>query len=104
MSAYSIGVDLGGTNLRAAAISSEGVILDRVSVAVNFHAGPESVIKHIADVIKDLRTRVGRAGLRGVGIGVPGFIDIETGVILGSANLPGFGGLPVRDEIQKCLG
>lgn len=104
MSAYSIGVDLGGTNLRAAAISSEGVILDRVSVAVNFHAGPESVVKHIADVIKDLRTRVGRSGLRGVGIGVPGFIDIEAGVVLRAANLPGFEGLSVRDEIQKCLG
>ncbi len=104
MSAYSIGVDLGGTNLRAAAVSSEGIILDRVSVAVNFHAGPESVIKHIADVIKGLRTRVGRSGLRGVGIGVPGFIDIDAGVIIGSANLPGFQGLPVRDEIQKCLG
>jgi glucokinase len=104
MSAYSIGVDLGGTNLRAAAISSDGVILDRVSVAANFHAGPESVIKHIADTVKDLRTRVGRASLRGVGIGVPGFIDIEAGVILGSANLPGFQGLPVRDEIQKYLG
>jgi glucokinase len=39
-----------------------------------------------------------------VGIGVPGYIDIEAGFVLGSANLPGFQGFPVRDEIQKCLG
>jgi glucokinase len=104
MSAYSIGVDLGGTNLRAAAIDREGLILDRVSAPVNFKPGPESVVKDIADVIKSVRTRIGRAGLRGVGIGVPGFIDIQAGLVLGSANLPGFQGFPVRDEIQKWLG
>jgi glucokinase len=104
MSAYSIGVDLGGTNLRAAAIDSEGLILDKVSVPANFNSGPESVVKYIADVIKNLGARIGVRGLRGVGIGVPGFIDIEAGFILGSANLPGFQGFPVRDEIQRCLG
>ena len=104
MSAYSIGVDLGGTNLRAAAIDGEGVILHKISVPVNFHSGPESVVKYIAEVIKGLGTRIGLRGLRGVGIGVPGFIDIEAGFILGSANLPGFQGFPVRDEIQRCLG
>jgi glucokinase len=104
MSAYSIGVDLGGTNLRAAAIDGEGLILHRVSVPVNFNSGPESVVKHIAEVIKSIGTRTGRTGLRGVGIGVPGYIDIEAGFVLGSANLPGFQGFPVRDEIQKCLG
>ncbi|MFL6351095.1 MAG: ROK family protein [Bryobacteraceae bacterium] len=104
MSAYSIGVDLGGTNLRAAAIDGEGVTLHKISAPVNFNSGPESVVKDIADVIKNLRTRIGVAGLRGVGIGVPGFIDIEAGFILGSANLPGFQGFPVRDEIQRCLG
>ncbi len=104
MSAYSIGVDLGGTNLRAAAIDGDGLILDRISAPVNFGSGPKSVIKHIAGVITDLRTRVSTRDLRGVGIGVPGFIDMATGIVIGSANLPGFQGFGVRDEIQKCLG
>ena len=39
-----------------------------------------------------------------MGIGVPGFIDIEAGVVIGSSNLPGFNDFPVRDEIQKHLG
>jgi glucokinase len=39
----------------------------------------------------------------GVGIGVPGFIDLE-GVIVGSANLPGFQGFPIRNIIQEHLG
>jgi glucokinase len=104
MSAYSIGVDLGGTNLRVAAIDSEGQVLDRVSVPAIYDAGPERVVKDIAQVIHEVRSRVAPDGLRGVGIGVPGFIDIDTGVVIGSANLPGFQDFPVRDEIQRQLG
>ncbi len=104
MSAYSIGVDLGGTNLRVAAIDTDGQILDKLSVRAIFDHGPEKVVNNIADVIRQVRARVSLPDLRGVGIGVPGFIDIDAGVVLGSANLPGFQGFPVRDEIQKCLG
>ncbi len=104
VSAYSIGVDLGGTNLRVAAVGEDGRILDKVSSSTSFGDGPEGVVEDIVRVIADVRTRIGAEGLAGVGIGVPGFIDIEKGVILGSANLPGFQGFPVRDEIQRHLG
>lgn len=104
MRAYSIGIDLGGTNLRVAAIDSDGEILDRVSEPVDYDAGPERVVADIAHVVHEVRSRVGVDGLRGVGIGVPGFIDIDKGIVLGAANLPGFEGFPVRDEIQRQLG
>jgi glucokinase len=104
MQAYSIGVDLGGTNLRVAAIDSEGQILDRVSEPAVYDAGPERVVADIAQVVHEVRSRVGMDGLRGVGIGVPGFIDIDKGIVVGAANLPGFEGFPVRDEIQRQLG
>ncbi|MGA8029563.1 MAG: ROK family protein [Bryobacteraceae bacterium] len=104
MSAYSIGVDLGGTNLRVAAMNQAGEILDRISARAMFDEGPEHVVEHIVEVINDVRSRVSSPHLRGVGIGVPGFIDMSSGVVLGSANLPGFQGFPVRDEIEKRLG
>lgn len=104
MSGYSIGVDLGGTNLRVAAIDSSGRILCRISEPAVFDTGPKQVVHDIANSIERVRQRAGGEELRGVGIGVPGFIDIETGVVIGSANLPGFQGFPVRDEIQQQLG
>src|SRR5690349_3663904 len=104
MGAYSIGVDLGGTNLRVAAIDSTGRILDRFSGLADYSTGPERVVTAIAKVVNEVRSRVSISGLRGVGLGVPGFIDIDAGVVVGAANLPGFQGFPVRDEIQKVLG
>lgn len=104
MSAYSIGVDLGGTNLRAAAINERGQLLAKISEPANFSAGPEQVAGEIARAISDVRKRAGSGELRGVGIGVPGYIDMNSGIIIGSANLPGFEGFPVRDRIQQHLG
>lgn len=104
MATYSIGVDLGGTNLRVAAISEQGRVLDKISIPAIFTAGPEHVVSDIVAVINTVRSRIGVSNLRGVGIGVPGFIDMEKGVVVGSANLPGFQGFPVRDAIQNILG
>lgn len=104
MRPYSIGVDLGGTNLRAAAVSSNGEILMRVSSSANFAGGADPVVRDIVGNIEKLRSSLGTDALYGVGIGVPGFIDMAAGVVIGSANLPGFQNFPVRDEIQSRLG
>ena len=105
MSAYSIGVDLGGTNLRVAAVDAEGTLLDRVSIPALYGDGPERVVGEIVRVIEAIRKPLASHSLlRGVGIGVPGFIDIEKGVVMEASNLPGFTGFPIRDGIQNQLG
>lgn len=104
MSAYSIGVDLGGTNLRVAAMDPTGVILKRVSVPAVYSGGPERIVSEIASIIDGVRDSIPGLTLCGVGIGVPGFIDRETGVVVGSANLPGFLGFPIREAFYTHLG
>ena len=104
MSAYSIGVDLGGTNLRAAAIDENGRILQRHSITTaNYEGSREQIVTDIVGLIRELQRRVGAGELRGVGIGVPGYIQMETGVIVEAANLP-FTNFPIRDKIQDQLG
>ena len=104
MAEYSIGVDLGGTNLRAAAISKDGKMLDKLSVDTNAAGGREAVLNDIVQSITSLRAKQSGNRLAGVGIGVPGFILLEKGFILGSNNLPYLEDFPVRDEIEKRLG
>lgn len=104
MPEYSIGVDLGGTNLRAAAITRSGEIVAKISGRAQLSQGRDTVVDDIVASIENIRDKCGRDGLRGVGIGVPGFILMEKGVIIGSNNLPEFEGFPVRDVIEKKLG
>jgi glucokinase len=104
MSEYSIGVDLGGTNLRAAAIDSQGKMLDKIAGNTALEAGRDAVIADMVQSIETLRARLGEHNLKGVGIGLPGFILMDKGIIVGSNNMPEFENYPVRDEIEKRLG
>ncbi len=103
MAEYSIGVDLGGTNLRAAAVGFDGRIREKIAGRTDLKEGRDAVIGDIVSSIQRLKESCG-SELRGVGIGVPGFISMDTGIIIGSNNMPGFDGFPVRDEIEKLLG
>ena len=104
MSEYSIGVDLGGTNLRAAAIDAQGKMLDKIAGSTALEAGRDAVIDDMVQSIETLRARLGEHNLAGVGIGIPGFILMDKGIIVGSNNMPEFENYPVRDEIEKRLG
>ncbi|HYX69678.1 MAG TPA: ROK family protein [Terriglobales bacterium] len=101
---FAIGVDLGGTNLRIAAVDESGKLLEKVSVPTETGHGRHGVLDQICSIIqatssKHLATRK----LAGIGIGVPGIIDMETGMLRQSPNLPGWEDYPVRQEIEKRL-
>src|SRR5215831_6571603 len=104
MADYTIGMDLGGTNLRAAAIDKAGRMLDKISGATNFAEGREAVINDIVAAISKLREKHGPAGLKGIGVGVPGFIRMKEGLITNSNNLPYLENVPIRDDISRRLG
>ncbi len=104
VSEYSIGVDLGGTNLRAAAVDQNGQLIAQVSASTSPEKGREYVISEIVESIQELRGKQLEGRFAGVGIGVPGFILMEQGVILNSNNLAFLENMPLRDEIEKRLG
>jgi glucokinase len=102
---FSIGVDLGGTNLRIAAVSTDGQLLEKITLGVKVALGRDHVIGEMCDAIHRLTEQYRGSGrFVGAGIGVPGIIDRETGMMCKSANLPGWSDYPVRDEIERRLG
>jgi glucokinase len=100
---YSIGLDLGGTNLRAAAIDKTGKMLDKVSGRTQYSEGREAIVHDMVEAISVLRDRFGKPHLSGIGIGVPGFISLKEGVIRNCANIPTLENFPIRDEIGRRL-
>src|ERR1700733_3019232 len=104
MSDFSIGVDLGGTNLRIAAVSRDGQLLEKVTLGTKVALGPDHVITEMCDAIQRLSAWSETPGkILGAGIGIPGIIEMQTGMLRKSANLPGFEEYPVRDEIERRL-
>jgi glucokinase len=102
---FSIGVDLGGTNLRIAAVNQQGDLMEKVTLGTRVALGKDHVIGEMCDAIRVLATKYGSSfALQGIGIGVPGIIDIKTGMLRESPNLPGWAETPVRAEIERLLG
>ncbi len=104
MSEYSIGLDLGGTNLRAAAVDRDGKMLQKIWGSTDLTRGPEAVVEDMSKAIDALRHALGSQNLQGIGVAVPGFIRLKEGVIAGSNNLAVLEGFPMRDALQDRLG
>ena len=104
MTAFAIGVDLGGTNLRIAAVDDGGKLLEKMTTGTQVARGRDHVLDEMTAAIRELAAKFKADTLLGIGIGVPGIIDMETGMLRESPNLPGWHDYPVRDEIEKRLG
>ena len=103
MTEYAIGLDLSGAGLRAAAIDKSGTLLEKVSGATRCEEGREAVLSTIAAAIDGLRATLGADGLRGIGVGVPGFIRMKEGLIANSTNLSCLENVPIRDVLSSRL-
>lgn len=87
-----IGIDLGGTNLRAAVADTDtGQIFHQRKCPTLAAEGQEAVIGRIIQLIRELRqeSQIPDGAVKGVGIGVPGTPDIDKGIIQFLPNLPG---------------
>jgi glucokinase len=100
-----IGIDLGGTNLRAAVVDTEtGYTYHQRKCPTLASEGQEAVIQRIVQLIRELIQANGRSAekVKGVGIGVPGTPDIDTGVIQFLPNLPGkWLNVPLKSIIEE---
>jgi glucokinase len=87
-----IGVDLGGTNIKAGIVDLKaGKLIAIRSTPTLAREGHEAVMQRIANLIGELVAAnvFSRGDFGGIGIGVPGVLDLENGLVLFLPNLPG---------------
>ncbi|MGH2617626.1 MAG: ROK family protein [Thermomicrobiales bacterium] len=84
-----IGIDLGGTNLKLALLDDKNQIVERTQAPTGGAQGHDAVLARMVDGIRELRAAAPRLDVAAVGIGVPGEVDMATGVTGELPNLPG---------------
>ena len=96
-----IGVDMGGTKILAAVVDAEGNILGTAKVPTQAKDGTSIVIDRIADCIQKTidESDVDTASIGAIGIGAPGPLDPETGVVIFAPNL-GWKDVPLKTELE----
>lgn len=105
---YFIGCDVGGTNMRAAVVNSESGEVQNLTVyPTNAHEGHETVLSRMAALFKKLieKSDLSKKDISGIGIGIPGKLDVERGITHFITNLPGHWiNVPVAGTIQTLTG
>ncbi|WP_376790871.1 ROK family protein [Thermoflexus sp.] len=93
-----IAVDLGGTNIRAARCAEDGRILARAQTPTRPEEGVEAVIARIIGAIEAVWTD--EEPVEAIGVGAPGPLDPQTGVVLTAPNL-GWENVPLADRLRE---
>ncbi|EFO79814.1 transcriptional regulator protein [Oscillochloris trichoides DG-6] len=102
---YVLGVDIGGTQLRCALINSAGEILAHGRTRSQADQGPTAVIGRVLDLIAQMQAQVPSDGhLLGIGVGAPGPLDPEQGIIFSAPNMPGWHAIPLRETLAQATG
>ncbi|HTV48184.1 MAG TPA: ROK family glucokinase [Phycisphaerae bacterium] len=103
MSNLCLGLDLGGTNIKAGVIAGNSKLIGKVSVSTG--VGPDAVIANMIQAAKEAvkTARVAMDAIAAVGIASPGPLSSKRGVVFRSANLPGWLNVPLRERISGAL-
>lgn len=101
------GLDLGGTKIQAVVVDAEAQVLGAARRDTPPEGGPGAVVVELAGVLRDALDEAGatRADLDAVGLGAPGSIDSEAGVVMQVANIRGWDApFPLAPALASELG
>ena len=100
----SVGVDLGGTSLFATVIDDQGRVLGECKRRTEPKVGAVGVCERVAEAVDRALNQadLARSEVIGVGVGVPGPANVETGVVSRCANLgPTWDGFPLKQTLER---
>ena len=99
---WSIGVDLGGTKLEVAHIDAQGRVRQRLRKPTNVKGGPSAIIEDVIGSVWTLREAADSPSI-GVGVGVAGQVEKETGKVTFAPNLD-WRDVPLQADLQRSIG
>lgn len=103
MARYAVGVDLGGTNIKAALVERSEGIVEQTEIDTDADQGPETVIDRLVLVIREMEAASPAGPTAGIGIGAPGTIDWERSSVIRPSNLPGWEHINLRETLCDRL-
>lgn len=98
---YSIGVDIGGTNIKIGLVDERGKVVRRGHIPNDPRVPPEALLARLAAAVMKIAS--GR-DVRALGVGVAGLVDSSSGRVVFSPNLPLWQGVGVKETLARLTG
>lgn len=100
-----VGIDVGGTSIKGATIRDNGEVLDRFSMKTDKNLAPEVILGQLCDLVNEtLNAHKYEDKIAGIGIGIPGTFNKETGVVVNCPNLPTWLGFNLKEFMEEKTG
>jgi len=96
-----IGIDLGGTSIKAALVSEHEGLLEEVSVLTEADGGAQPVLEQLSGLVAELMSQ--DPSVSGVGIGFPGAVNWERTIASSPVNISGWDHVNIGEELNKRL-
>ena len=104
MTDCALAVDLGGTELRTAAVDDAGRALAFAALATRAQDGPEAIVAQIVASVDRVRAEVPGCHILGLGVGAPGPLDPAAGIAIAPPTLAGWHDVPLAALLRQRLG
>ncbi|MCQ2533484.1 MAG: ROK family protein [Clostridia bacterium] len=101
---YYVGIDLGGTNIKAGVVTDTGEMINKKSIKTNAERPMEAIINDMGTLAKSVieDAKLNLKDIKAIGIGSPGTPDNKEGILVYSNNLP-FNMAPMRKLIREVV-
>lgn len=99
-----IGVDIGGTKIRAGIVGAEGTVYDVPrSIPTCAEQPSEAIVQRLIALIKETLSRAAEYDVLGIGVGCTGPLDLRKGMLLEVENLPTLNHYPLLQVVEEAL-
>lgn len=100
---FAVGIDLGGTEVRAALVDASGNLRAR-AFELTDKAGPGAVLQQVRRLVLTVCAEVGLDAVPQIGVSAPGPLDARSGMVLSIPTLPGWVNVPLMSQLSDLLG
>ncbi|KPI01158.1 Glucokinase [Actinobacteria bacterium OK074] len=101
---FAVAADIGGRHARVGVVHPGGGLGDVTTVPFPTAQGPDVALPTLVEELEGLAAKHGRELLRGVGLCLPGPVDVDSGVVTLPSRMPGWNRFPVREWMEERLG
>ena len=104
MGQNTLGIDIGGTRMRAAIVAADGTVLSRAECLTPATAAPDAIIAQLAALVLQVGQGHAPDTLLAAGVCAPGPLDVTRGLAIATPTIAGFVNYPLRDKIAAAIG
>ncbi len=100
---FALGIDIGGTQIRAALVDEHGLVVKRGSVSTNGPGGPDVIVQQAVQIAREVGANVTPDQIAAIGVCAPGPLDSDTGDRPRHCNIAGLAELSASQQFERCF-